>query len=69
MLPLADNENIVVDPKKYQSIAIFLRALKVTCEDVSKAILDGKFCLSFDSFNNCSNGPSSHDCRFNHSLC
>nr|GEW80058.1 formin-like protein 6 [Tanacetum cinerariifolium] len=34
-------ENRVLDPKKSQNIAILLRALNVTQEEVSKALLDG----------------------------
>lgn len=34
-------ENSVLDPKKSQNIAILLRALNVTQEEVSKALLDG----------------------------
>jgi hypothetical protein len=32
----------VLDPKKAQNIAILLRALNVTLEEVSDALLDGK---------------------------
>lgn len=35
-------ENRVLDPKKSQNIAILLRALNVTREEVSEALLDGK---------------------------
>ncbi|CDY37849.1 BnaAnng05100D [Brassica napus] len=37
-----ENENRVLDPKKSQNIAILLRALNVTREEVSEALLDGK---------------------------
>ncbi|CAH8390519.1 unnamed protein product [Eruca vesicaria subsp. sativa] len=37
----AENENRVLDPKKSQNIAILLRALNVTREEVSEALLDG----------------------------
>ncbi|CAN8251444.1 unnamed protein product [Cochlearia groenlandica] len=41
MMPPVDNENRVLDPKKSQNIAILLRALNVTREEVSEALLDG----------------------------
>ncbi|KAJ0234338.1 Formin-like protein 6 [Hirschfeldia incana] len=41
VMPLAENENRVLDPKKSQNIAILLRALNVTREEVSEALLDG----------------------------
>ncbi|KAJ7944515.1 Formin-like protein [Quillaja saponaria] len=41
VLPPADQENRVLDPKKSQNIAILLRALNVTLEEVSEALLDG----------------------------
>jgi hypothetical protein len=37
-----DHENKVLDPKKSQNIAILLRALNVTRDEVSEALLDGK---------------------------
>ena len=40
-----NREHSVLDPKKSQNIAILLRALNVTQEEVSKALLDGKFRL------------------------
>lgn len=49
-------ENRVLDPKKSQNIAILLRALNVTREEVSEALLDGNhpqfanFCLSSNMF-------------------
>lgn len=43
VLPSADHENKVLDPKKSQNIAILLRALNVTRDEVSDALLDGKF--------------------------
>ena len=43
VMPPAENENRVLDPKKSQNIAILLRALNVTREEVSEALLDGKF--------------------------
>lgn len=42
MMPPAENENRVLDPKKSQNIAILLRALNVTREEVSEALTDGK---------------------------
>ncbi|KAL9271892.1 Formin-like protein [Drosera capensis] len=39
--PVAENENRLLDPKKSQNIAILLRALNVTREEVSEALLDG----------------------------
>jgi len=42
VIPLAENENRVLDPKKSQNIAILLRALNVTREEVSEALTDGK---------------------------
>lgn len=35
-------ENRVLDPKKSQNIAILLRALNVTIEEVCEALLEGK---------------------------
>ncbi|XP_051127062.1 formin-like protein 6 [Andrographis paniculata] len=40
-LPTAEQENRVLDQKKSQNIAILLRALNVTKEEVSEALLDG----------------------------
>ncbi|KAK4393467.1 Formin-like protein 6 [Sesamum angolense] len=40
-LPVMEQENRVLDPKKSQNIAILLRALNVTKEEVSEALLDG----------------------------
>lgn len=45
----ADQENRVLDPKKSQNIAILLRALNVTRDEVSEALLDGKLFPSFFS--------------------
>jgi hypothetical protein len=42
-----EHENRVLDPKKSQNIAILLRALNVTRDEVSEALLDGKFISSF----------------------
>lgn len=42
VLPPVEKENRVLDPKKSQNIAILLRALNVTRDEVSDALLDGK---------------------------
>lgn len=47
VLPSSDQENRVLDPKKSQNIAILLRALNVTRDEVSEALLDGEFVLDF----------------------
>lgn len=39
-------ENRVLDPKKSQNIAILLRALNVTKEEVCEALLEGKVSTS-----------------------
>lgn len=39
--PPVEKENRVLDPKKSQNIAIMLRALNVTKDEVSEALLDG----------------------------
>ncbi|CAA3026541.1 Hypothetical predicted protein [Olea europaea subsp. europaea] len=41
VLPPLEMENRVLDPKKSQNIAILLRALNVTRDEVSEALLDG----------------------------
>ncbi|KAI3992163.1 hypothetical protein MKX01_015054 [Papaver californicum] len=41
VLPPAEAEHRVLDPKKSQNIAILLRALNVTRDEVSEALLDG----------------------------
>ncbi|XP_073277727.1 formin-like protein 6 [Primulina huaijiensis] len=41
VIPSFDQENRVLDPKKSQNIAILLRALNVTREEVCEALLDG----------------------------
>lgn len=41
VLPPVKQENRVLDPKKSQNIAILLRALNVTRDEVSEALLDG----------------------------
>lgn len=40
--PPVEKENRVLDPKKSQNIAILLRALNVTRDEVSEALLDGR---------------------------
>ncbi|KAK8549195.1 hypothetical protein V6N13_008872 [Hibiscus sabdariffa] len=40
-LPSANHENRVLDPKKSQNIAILLRALNVTIEEVCEALMEG----------------------------
>ncbi|KAL0539954.1 hypothetical protein IC582_024176 [Cucumis melo] len=40
-MPLGSQENRVLDPKKSQNIAILLRALNVTIEEVFEALLEG----------------------------
>jgi len=47
VLPPAEPENRVLDPKKSQNIAILLRALNVTRDEVCEALLDGKFICLF----------------------
>lgn len=41
VLPTPNSENRVLDPKKSQNIAILLRALNVTIEEVCEALLEG----------------------------
>lgn len=41
VLPSFEQENRILDSKKSQNIAILLRALNVTREEVSEALLDG----------------------------
>jgi len=42
VLPSLNVENRVLDPKKSQNIAILLRALNVTKEEVCEALLEGE---------------------------
>lgn len=49
VFPPVEQENRVLDPKKSQNIAILLRALNVTRDEVSEALLDGKLICSFFS--------------------
>lgn len=46
-LPRVGKESRVLDVKRSQNIAIILRALNVTLEEVSEALLDGEY---FDNF-------------------
>lgn len=46
VLPSPNQENRVLDPKKAQNIAILLRALNVTIEEVCEALLEGIISLS-----------------------
>ena len=49
LMPPLNQENQVLDPKKSQNIAILLRALNVTIEEVCEALLEGRHrTLSFD---------------------
>ena len=41
VLPLLNQESRVLDPKKSQNIAILLRALNVTIEEVCEALSEG----------------------------
>lgn len=43
ILPSLIQENRVLDPKKSQNIAILLRALNVTIDEVCEALLEGTF--------------------------
>lgn len=45
-LPDTNQENMVLDPKKSQNIAILLRALNVTVGEVCEALVEGGFLLS-----------------------
>ena len=42
VLPPVEKENRVLDPKKSQNIAILLRALNVTRDEVIEALQDGE---------------------------
>lgn len=44
--PSPNQEDRVLDPKKSQNIAISLRALNVTMEEVCDALLEGIYSLS-----------------------
>lgn len=50
VLPPVEHENRVLDPKKSQNIAILLRALNVTRDEVSEALLDGMLFHSLSYF-------------------
>lgn len=41
ILPEVSQENRVLDPKKSQNIAILLRALNVTVDEVCEALVEG----------------------------
>ena len=41
ILPFVNQENRVLDPKKSQNIAILLRALNVTIDEVCEALMEG----------------------------
>lgn len=43
VLPPPNQEDRVLDPKKSQNIAILLRALNVTIEEVCEALVEGNF--------------------------
>ena len=47
ILPTPIQENRVLDPKKSQNIAILLRALNVTIDEVCEALLEGNQCFFF----------------------
>lgn len=47
VLPSQSQENRVLDPKKSQNIAILLRALNVTVEEVCEALLEGILLLCY----------------------
>lgn len=48
VLPSPTQENRVLDPKKSQNIAILLRALNVTIEEVCEALSEGNTSCLFD---------------------
>ena len=55
VLPSSSQEERVLDPKKSQNIAILLRALNVTIEEVCEALLEGIFFIPAEiDFNFCS---------------
>lgn len=43
VIPSPNQENRVLDPKKAQNIAILLRALNVTIEEVCEGLLEGNY--------------------------
>lgn len=47
VLPTPKQEDRVLDPKKSQNIAILLRALNVTIDEVCEALLEGIFHLMY----------------------
>lgn len=50
VLPSPSQENRVLDPKKAQNIAIALRALNVTIEEVCEALSEGSLAFSVTMF-------------------
>lgn len=42
MIPVMNQENQVLDLKKSQNIAILLRAIQITSDEVCEALLEGK---------------------------
>lgn len=50
VLPSFEQENRILDSKKSQNIAILLRALNVTRDEVSEALLDGMYPFPYSSF-------------------
>lgn len=50
VLPSPSQENRVLDPKKAQNIAIALRALNVTIEEVCEALSEGSLAFSVTSY-------------------
>jgi hypothetical protein len=50
--PTTSRENRVLDPKKAQNIAILLRALNVTIEEVCEGLLEGKCPLIWQTCSN-----------------
>lgn len=49
VIPSPNQENRVLDPKKSQNIAILLRALNVTTEEVCEALFEGILLSLFSS--------------------
>lgn len=50
VLPSSSSENRVLDPKKSQNIAILLRALNVTKEEVCEGLFEGDFINLLNNF-------------------
>lgn len=53
ILPSVEQENRVLDPKKAQNIAILLRALNVTIDEVCEALTEGNhfICMAIGKYN------------------